>query len=98
KKVVTELITTRYEISPHWKDKHIYVPAESDLLQDVAFTNVLRLKFRVVQKMMEENLSRIRMSEEAKKADEVEKYLEQQDGLKKAEQELASILGIVVAR
>ena len=98
KRVVTELVTTRYEISPHWKEKHIYVPNESELLSDVAVTNVLRLKFRVVQRMMEENLSRIRESEAAKNSDEVEKFLEQQDGLKKAERELASILGIVVAR
>ncbi|MBY0433453.1 MAG: DNA primase [Cyclobacteriaceae bacterium] len=97
--VVTDLITSKYEISPHWKEKyHIYFPNESEVLQDLAYTNVLRLKFRVVQKMMEENLSKIKETENGGKWEDVEKYLEQQEGLKKAERELASILGIVVAR
>lgn len=98
KNVVTSLITSKYETSPRWKEKHIYIPEESEVLQDLAYTNVLRLKFRVVQKMMEDNLSRIRDSEQSGNLEEVEKYLEQQEGLKKAERELASILGIVVAR
>ena len=98
KNVVTGLITLKYEASPRWKEKHIYFPNETEVLQDLAYTNVLRLKFRVVQKMMEENLGRIRDAEQGGNWEEVEKYLEQQDGLKKAERELASILGIVVAR
>ena len=98
KKIITDLITSRYEISPHWRDKHIYVPNESEVLPDMALTNVLRLKFRVVQKMMEANLLQIRNAEQAGSLEDVEKYLEQQNGLKNAERELASVLGIVVAR
>lgn len=98
KKVIADLITPRYEISPRWKEKHIQVPYESELLQDVAFTNVLRLKFRLVQRMIEDNLAHIRDSEQSENHEEVDRYLEQQDGLKKAERELASVLGIVVAR
>lgn len=98
KKVITELITTRYEISPHWKDKHIYVPGESDILHDLAFANVLRLKFRTVQKMMEDNLEKIKESESSGKIHDVEEYLGERNNLKKAEKELASMLGIVVAR
>ncbi len=96
--VVTGLITTRHEISPNWEKKHIYVPNESEILSVLANANVLRLKFRVVQRMMEDNLLNIRKSEQEGNWDEVEKHLEQQEGLKKAERELASILGIVVAR
>ena len=99
KKVVTDLITARYEISPHWKEKfHIHFPEETEVLHDLAYTNVLRLKFRVVQRMMEQNLLQIRNAETSGSWDDVEKYLDQQDGLKKAERDLASILGIVVAR
>lgn len=99
KKVVTDLITARYETSPHWKEKfHIYFPEEMEVLQDLAYTNVLRLKFRIVQRLMEKNLAQIRQIENSGDWNEVDKLLEQQAGLKKAERELASILGIVVAR
>lgn len=99
KKIVTELITSRYEISPHWKEKYqIYFPSEDEILHDMALTNVLRLKFRVVQKMMEDNLSQLGKWEQNGNLDEVEKCLEQQEGLKSAERDLAKILGIVVAR
>jgi len=99
KKVITELITDRYEISPHWKDKyHIYFPAEEEILKDVALSNVVRLKFRVVQRMIEDNLAQLRGWEEKGELDEVEKCLSRQEGLKMAERDLAHMLGIVVAR
>ncbi|MDZ4716204.1 MAG: DNA primase [Cytophagales bacterium] len=99
KRIVTELITSRHEISPHWKEKyHIYFPSEGEILQDLAYKNVLRLKFRVVQKMMEDNLGRIREAEQKADVAGVEGYLEKQEGLKQAERDLAAILGIVVAR
>jgi len=98
-KTVTDLITDRYEVSPHWKDKfHIHFPNEEEILRDVALTNVLRLKFRVVQKMMEENLAKIRSWEESGNLEEVEKCLGRQEGFKAAERDLAKMLGIVVAR
>ena len=99
RKMVTELITSRYEISPHWKEKyHIHFPAEEEILHSLAFTNVIRLKFRVVQRMMEDNLANLRTWEAKGNWDEVEKCLVQQEGLKAAERDLAKTLGIVVAR
>lgn len=99
KKTITDLITDRYEISPHWKEKYqIIFPAEEEILKDVALTNVLRLKFRVVQKMIEDNLAQLRSWEEKGNWTEVEKCLAHQEGLKVAERDLASMLGIVVAR
>ncbi|MBS1977665.1 MAG: DNA primase [Bacteroidetes bacterium] len=99
RKIVTELITPRYAISPHWKEKYeIHYPEEPEILHDLALTNVLRLKFRVVQGMMEDNLLKIREAEKAGQWENVEKHLEQQEGLKRAERELASYLGIVVAK
>jgi hypothetical protein len=57
KRAVTDLITNRYETSTHWGDKYkIFFPKENDILNQMALTNVLRLKFRVVQKMMDDNL------------------------------------------
>lgn len=99
KKVVTDLITSRYDISQHWGDKYkIFIPKEQDLLNEMALGNVLRLKFRVVQKMMEDNLREIKKSEEAGAWDELDAALTRQDGLKQAERELAGMLGIVVAK
>jgi DNA primase len=98
KNAVAGLITAKYETSPRWKDKHIYIPNEVEILQDMASTNVLRLKFRLVQKMSEDNLLKIRETELAGNLDDLGKYLDKHADLKRAERELASVLGIVVAR
>ncbi|MCA4893508.1 MAG: DNA primase [Cytophagales bacterium] len=99
KRVVTDLITPRYETSQHWGDKfHIYFSKEADILNEMALTNVLRLKFRVVQKMMEDNLQLVKQAELSDDLDLLDKSLETQTGLKKAETELAGLLGIVVAK
>ncbi len=99
KRTVTGLVTARYETSKHWGEKfHIYFPKEHDILNEMALTNVLRLKFRVVQKMMEDNLQVVKQTEANGYLDELDKALEMQAGLKKAETELAGLLGIVVAK
>jgi DNA primase len=98
KNAVAGLITAKYETSPRWKDKHIYIPNEVEILQDMASTNVLRLKFRLVQKMSEDNLLKIRETEQAGNLEDLGKYLDKHADLKHAERELASVLGIVVAR
>ncbi len=99
KTVVSDLIMTRYDTSPHWNDKfHIFIPKEKDVLNEMALSNVLRLKFRVVQKMMEDNLQLVKQAEAAGNWDELDRALEMQTGLKKAESELAGSLGIVVAK
>ncbi len=99
KAAVSDLITSRYDTSPHWGDKfHIYIPKEKDVLNEMALSNVLRLKFRVVQKMMEDNLLKVKHAESTGNWDELDRALEMQTGLKKAESELAMSLGIVVAK
>lgn len=99
KRAVTDLVTSRYEISRHWGDKfHIYIPKEKEILNEMALSNVLRLKFRVVQKMMEENLSLVKVAESSGNWEELDKAMEVQVGLKRAESELAGLLGIVVAK
>ena len=99
KKTVTELITARYSTSSHWGEKfHIHIPQEDEIIGDLALTNVIRLKFRVVQKMMEDNLKKLKAAEEKDDWDLLEKHLTMQQGLKEAERELAGKLGIVVAR
>lgn len=96
KKEVIDLITERREISPNWNDKyHIFIPAEHDLLETVVYTNVARLKFRVIQKLITENLNKMR---EEKDSEEQDKLFIIHDRLKKSEMELAKVLGIVISR
>jgi len=99
KRAVTDLITMRYDTSKHWGDKYkIFIPREEELVNELALTNVLRLKFRVVQKMMEENLQKVKVAETGGSWEELEEALVAQTGLKEAEQELAKMLGIVIAK
>jgi DNA primase len=96
KRVVADLTTARYETSNHWGPKyHIHVPHEREIIHDMAFTNVLRLKFRLIQKLMEDNL--LQMKNADKEAD-LEKYFTIHEQLKNAEREIAGILGIVISR
>ncbi|HOO10236.1 MAG TPA: DNA primase, partial [Cyclobacteriaceae bacterium] len=75
-----------------------YIPKEGDILNEMAYTNVLRLKLRIVQKMLEENKGKIKEAEE--KGDEagVDGFLNTQIGLDNAKKELSQMLGIVIAR
>jgi DNA primase len=99
KKTVTELITSRHSTSNHWSDKyHIYIPRENEILADLALTNVVRLKFRMVQKMMEDNLKQLKEAELKDNWELLEKHLGVQQDLKEAEKALANQLGIVVAK
>lgn len=98
-RIVAGLITNRYDLSTHWQDKYkIYVPAEGDVLDRLALGNVLRLKFRVVQKMIDTNLAEIKRAETSGNWNELDEALSVQEGLKRAENELAATLGIVVAK
>jgi DNA primase len=96
KNTVADLTTHRYETSKHWSDKyHIYFPHEKEVLQDIAYANILRLKFRLIQRLMEENL--LQMKNATSEAD-LEKYFTIHEQLKGAEKELAGILGIVISK
>jgi len=99
KKVVTDLIAQRYDISDHWGDKyHIHIPKEGDILNEMAYTNVLRLKLRIIQKMLDENKDKIKQAEESGNESEVDNFLITQIGLDQAKKELSDLLGIVIAR
>ncbi|MEO5600951.1 MAG: DNA primase [Cyclobacteriaceae bacterium] len=95
KSIVADLTTTRYETSKYWSEKfHIHIPQEKEIIQNVAYTNVLRLKFRLIQKLMENNLAQMK---EAKDED-LERYFTIHEQLKGAEKEIAAILGIVISK
>lgn len=96
KKEVVDLMTERHEVSPNWNNKfQIFVPHEHDILENVVFTNVLRLKFRVIQKLVMENLAKMK---EAPNEEETDRHFKIHSELKKSEMELAKTLGIVITR
>jgi DNA primase len=96
KKTVTDLITTRYETSKNWSEKfHIHFPNEKEVLQEVALSNVLRLKFRLIQKLMDENLQQMKLAVDET---DLDNYFTIHEQLKNAEKELANVLGIVIAK
>jgi DNA primase len=95
KRIVADLTTPRYETSKYWSEKfHIYFPHEKEIIQNVAYTNVLRLKFRLIQKLMDNNLTQMKQAKE----DDLEKYFTIHEQLKGAEKEIATILGIVISK
>ncbi|MTI33447.1 DNA primase [Xanthovirga aplysinae] len=94
---VIDLLAERYEVSQNWKEKfQIYVPEEAEILNHVAFSNVLRLKLRVLQKLISENMQelKIALNDEEKQQD----ILQIHTALKNKEMEIARLLGIVVVR
>lgn len=96
KKEVAALTTQRYEASKHWSDKyHIYFSTEKEVLHDLAYTNVLRLKFRVILKMRDDNLQQLK---NATNEEDRERFFTIHEQLKGAEKELAGMLGIVIPR
>ncbi|HEY9008892.1 MAG TPA: DNA primase [Ohtaekwangia sp.] len=94
--MVAELTTARYETSKAWSEEYqIFFPHEREILRDMAYTNVLRLKFRLIQKLIEENLQQMK---KATREEDIEKYFTIHEQLKGGEKDLADILGIVVAK
>lgn len=96
KYTVAELTTPKYETSKYWADKyHIYFPHERDILNDMAYSNVLRLKFRMIQKLIDENLQQMK---QATTENDLENFFTIHEQLKGAEKELAGVLGIVIPK
>jgi DNA primase len=93
KQLVTELVTQRYDTSRHWGEKyHIYFPKDADDLDKKALANVLHLKYRVVQKWIEDNKEKIKGVTDPAEEDEL---MARQTELKRIDIELAEQLGIV---
>ncbi|HMI65965.1 MAG TPA: DNA primase [Cyclobacteriaceae bacterium] len=93
KRLVTDLVTQRYDTSRHWSEKfHIFFPKDADELDKKALANVLHLKYRVVQKWIEDNKEKIKSVSNQAEEDEL---MERQTELKRIDVELAEQLGIV---
>ncbi|MDO9553252.1 DNA primase [Rhodonellum sp.] len=99
KKEVINMITRRHEISKLWEDRHqIFTPDEADDLAKSVYDSILRLKQKVLKKMLEEAIHKIKEGEAQKASDEEISqsqmvYME----LKKFQVEIDRQLGIVIS-
>jgi len=93
--LITDLATERYEISPNWRTKEIYVFNEVDLPQLACDNAVLRLNKVHVQRELDQCLDRLRHPLEDAEMYEVLGDIKR---LKELDNELGALLGTVVAR
>jgi DNA primase len=99
KAIVAELTLRKYYASPHWNTKyHIYFSDEKEIIQEHAHQNVLRKKYRYIQRLIEENKEKLRDAEKRISEKEIDELLEMQVKLKNADVEIARELGIVSGR
>ena len=96
RKEIIDLITDRYEISEHWEGRHrIYVPQEEEILDRKVYTDMLRLKLTNLKKMIKSNL--IDLQNAASNSDQ-DKFQKIHVELKKAEKQIADVLGIIISQ
>jgi DNA primase len=98
RKVVIDLVHERHQVSALWQDKYkIRIPSEKEAvkLEHVAYTNILRLKQRVVRKLIEGNLEKLK---EAQTIDEQSEIQQIHHELKLTEKEIAERLGNVILK
>jgi DNA primase len=96
KKLIAELTTRKHYASPHWASKyHIVFHDEKEKLHEHAHQNVLRRKYRFVQRLIEENKEKLKDAEKNKTLEEIDELVETQTRLKNADVEIAKQLGIV---
>jgi DNA primase len=99
KPIVAELTLRKYYASPHWSTKfHIHFSDEKENIHDHAHQNVLRKKYRYIQRLIEENKQKLKDAESRISEKEIDDLLEMQMKLKHADLEIAKELGIVSGR
>ena len=93
RELTIDLVSRKYEISENWEKKYqILVKKELEVLKNASFTNILRLKFRIVQKMIRGNMAEMKTQESS---EEQEKFMKRHQHLKKIEMGIAEVLGNV---
>lgn len=95
KKFVIDLMAAPYAISDQWQERYqIYVTKEEDNVQQAAFENILRLKLRLIQQLIQENTQAFKKANEG----EEDHFLKVHEVLKKSEMEIAQQLGMVITQ
>ena len=99
KNIIAELTLRKYYASPHWSSKfHIHFSDEKENLTEHAHQNVLRKKYRYLQRLIEENKAKLKDAESRISEKEIDELLDMQMKLKNADVEIARELGIVSGR
>lgn len=93
-KEVIDLTSERHEISENWERYQIYVPKEKDVLMSSVYSNILRLKFHKIKKLIALNLEELNNEKDPDRQTELQKISME---LKKAEAAFSKPLGIVVS-
>lgn len=92
---IIDLSANKYEISKQWRDKfNIHVSEETDSLKKTTYTNILRLKFRLIRKMINDNMQNLNTSD---KVNVDEETIKLHNKLKSAEIDIAKKLGNVTS-
>ena len=92
---IIDLSANKYEISKQWKDKfNIHVSEETDSLKKTTYTNILRLKFRLIRKMIKDNMQNLSKSDTTNIDEET---INLHSKLKSAEIDIAKKLGNVTS-
>ena len=91
---VINLTSERHEISENWERYRIYVPKEKDVLTNSVYSNILRIKFHKIKKLIALNLEELKNETESVRQTELQKINIE---LKKAEAAFSDPLGIVVS-
>jgi len=89
-----DLVSERHEISENWERYRIFVPSEKDVLTNSVYSNILRLKFHKIKKLLSLNLIELKNEKDLDQQMELQKINIE---LKKAEAAFSNPLGIVVS-
>ena len=98
RKFVIDITHDRHHASNLWNDRYrIQVPGEGekDRLEGTAYSNVLRLKQRVVRKLIEENLEKLKFAKSSSEQEQIQRIHHE---LKMTEKEIALRLGNVIIK
>ena len=96
KSEVINMISQRHEMSNNWEAKHlIFTTKESDDLSRTTFNEIHRLKRRVLEKMVDETIQKLKIAEEEGKVDEVSDFqmvlMTLNDSLRKINKQLGTV-------
>ena len=93
-RVAIDLVVQRYEVSPNWTLKHeIIVKTETDVLADMAYGNVLRIKKNIAEQRLKDLNALLKQNPNPEQEMEL---LVQFMHFKKMDVEIANLLGTVV--
>ena len=97
KNEVIDLLSSKYELSENWKNKYkISTIEEKEILKKASLNTVLRLKFRLIQKMIENNIKLLNEKELSSKKEK--EIIVDHQKLKNIEIEIANELGNVTTK